>query len=384
MRRVAFLVASLACAAGLPAQQTKRLPIIAGSNDVNVLVELDGTVKSWGSPFTGSGAYLGDGTDGQATRKELAPVPGMHDIIGAAVGGQQVLLLSRDGTVFTWGRNNHCELGTGDTNKQLTPVVIAGLQGVTQVAATNGLSGAVLADGSVMMWGSSRIGLLGNGLTGDAANCAKSPIKVDGLTGVVRLAMDGSNVIVLKKDGTVWGWGKNANGELCDGTTERRVHPVQMQGITNAVDIGADANTVVVLADGTVRTCGSNVDGEMGASPKNPSPSTPFKVAGVAGAVAVQIAAGATMVRLGDGTLLGWGVGYQGRLGDGHGARPYAPPHPPVGLGPVLVHYFASNSGYAIRADGQVMAWGIFWANGVGPTEWVLKPIPFFKVKLPE
>lgn len=34
-----------------------------------------------------------------------------------------------------------------------------------------------------------------------------------------------------------------------------------------------------------------------------------------------------------------------------------------------------------LARDGTVMAWGI-WANGKGPTEWVLKPIPLFKVVL--
>ena len=40
---------------------------------------------------------------------------------------------------------------------------------------------------------------------------------------------------------------------------------------------------------------------------------------------------------------------------------------------------YASNSGYGVRADGTIMAWGIYVG---GPKEWALAPIPFFKVKL--
>ena len=84
------------------------------------------------------------------------------------------------------------------------------------------------------------------------------------------------------------------------------------------------------------------------------------------------------MVRPKDGTLLGWGRGMHGSLGDGYIDRITPKPHAPVGLGPVLAHFYASNSGFAVREDGTVMAWGIFVG---GPKEWALTPVPFFKVK---
>lgn len=74
-------------------------------------------------------------------------------------------------------------------------------------------------------------------------------------------------MLALKNDGTVWGWGPNSNGELCDGTTERRNWPVQMKGIAHAVDIAIDYDSAVVLADGTVWRCGSNVHAEMAKKP---------------------------------------------------------------------------------------------------------------------
>lgn len=382
-RFISLLAASLACAAALSAQAADRLPVIAGAMHVYVLVEADGTVQTWGSPHDAEGPYLGDGTDGYVKeRKEPAPLPGVADIADAAVGPQHVLLLKRDGTVLSWGRNNGCEVGSGDEKRRLSPEPVAGLRGVRQVAAAESLSGAVLDDGTVWMWGSNAGGHLANGRAGYAEPCAMSPVKVEGLTGVKRIAMDGANVLVLKEDGTVWGWGRGG-GALGDGTTEKRLRPVQMQGIANAVDIAIDGNSVVLLADGTVRMSGG-WGAEMGEAKKGPAHTTPVKIPGVADAVAVRTAQGATMVRLKNGTLLGWGNGYFGKLGDGRGnresGRETATPHAPIGLGPVLAHYYASNSGFAIRADGQVMAWGIFSPDG--KDEWVTKPIPLFKVKL--
>jgi alpha-tubulin suppressor-like RCC1 family protein len=353
----------------------RRVPLISGEMGVNVLVEVDGTVKSWGAP-QGDGTYLGDGTDG--SRKTPGPLPGVSGIVDAAVAAGHALLLRRDGTVLTWGRNQGCELTVTDDHKRLTPFAVPGVRDAVQVAVGHMFSAAVLRDGAVMVWGTNEGGFLANGKSGWKEPCAIMPVAVEGLTGVKKIAI-GNSVLVLKNDGTVWGWGPNKNGELCDGTTEKRNRPVQMKGIANAVDIAIDHNSAVVLADGTVWRCGSNVYGEMAKKPDHSEDTkytTPVKMAGISNAVEVRTS-GATMVRLKDGTLLGWGSGIFGSLGDGKIDKVTPNPHPPIGLGPVLAHYYASNSGYAIRADGTVMAWGFYTS---GPVEWALKPVPFFKV----
>ena len=117
---------------------------------------------------------------------------------------------------------------------------------------------------------------------------------------------------------------------------------------------------------------------------KKPEPesvkyTTPVQIAGINSAVAVRLASG-TMVRLKDGTLLGWGSGIFGALGDGFIDKVTPKPHPPTGLGPVIDFNFASNSGYAIRADGTLMSWAFY--VGSGGKEWQLTPVPLYKVKL--
>jgi alpha-tubulin suppressor-like RCC1 family protein len=370
----ALLLPALAAAAEpLP---LRRVPLIAGEMGVNVLVEVDGTVKSWGSP-QGDGTYLGDGTEG--SRKTPEPIPGVRDIVDAAVAPGHALLLARDGTVLTWGRNRSCELGVTDDRKRLTPFPVKGVHDAVQVAAGHLFSAAVLRDGTVMAWGSNDSGFLANGKSGWGQPCAIAPVMVEGLSGVKKIAI-GNSVLALKHDGTVWGWGPNKNGELCDGTTEQRNRPVQMKGIAQAVDIDIDHVSAVVLADGTVWRCGTNAYAEMARKPEPESVKhpTPVQIAGITGAVAVRTA-GSTMVRLRDGTLLGWGSGIFGGLGDGFIDKVTPKPHPPTGLGPVLVPYYASNSGYAIRADGTVMAWAFHVG---GAKEWQLTPVPLFKVKL--
>lgn len=161
---------------------------------------------------------------------------------------------------------------------------------------------------------------------------------------------------MLKHDGTVWGWGPNRNGELCDGTTEPRYRPVRMNGIANAVDVDIEENaSATVLADGTVWRCGMNAYSEMAKKnePESVKYTTPQQIPGITTAVAVRTG-GAAMVRLKDGTLLGWGSGIFGGLGNGRVEGIFPKPAPPIGLGPVLEHFWASNSAYAIKADGMM------------------------------
>jgi alpha-tubulin suppressor-like RCC1 family protein len=307
----------------------------------------------------------------------------VHDIVDAAVAPGHALLLARDGTVLTWGRNRSCELTVTDDRKRLTPFPVPGVHDAVSVATGLMFSAAVLRNGTVMVWGSNEDGLLANGKSGRGEPCAIAPVMVEGLSGVKKIAIGTSSLLALKHDGTVWGWGPNKNGELCDGTTERRNRPVQMKGIANAVDIAIDYDSAVVLGDGTVWRCGSNVHAELARKPDKSEDTrytTPVQIAGITNAVAVTTA-GATMVRLKDGTLLGWGEGMFGSLGDGFIDKVTPTPHPPIGLGAVLAHYYASNSGYAILADGTVMAWGIYGGDKGG---WIKKPIQYMKVKLSE
>lgn len=333
MRRFAWswMMLGVAFASELLAQTPKRLPVIAGNGLVHVLVELDGTVRTWGDPKRmATSPSLGDGTKPGAKVEEPRLLAGVRDVVDAVAGDTQVLLLKRDGTVLAWGFNSECEVGTGDGKTTLAPVPIAGLRNVRQIAAGNNVSGAVLEDGSVWLWGWGKKGQLANGLWGYLTPCARVPTKVEGLSGVKQISLGDLSAVAVKDDGTVWGWGTNANGELCDGTSEHRPRPVQMKGITNAVAAVVTGNSIIVLADGTVRMCGSNDSFALGdPSEDGQTHAMPFRVPGVTSARSARMSGATTIVQLADGTLRGWGSGYYGALGDGRYAdfrRNHIPP----------------------------------------------------------
>jgi alpha-tubulin suppressor-like RCC1 family protein len=370
--------AAPALGAGELSLPLRRLPLVVGEFGMKLLVETDGTVLSWGTP-QGDGSYIGDGTE--RGREEPAPLEGVRDIVDAAISMRHSVLLRRDGTVLTWGRNDACDLTVKDDRKRLSPFQVAGVRSAVQIAATRLFTAAVLRDGTVMVWGSNEGGLLANGKK--ERECAYAPVLVEGLSGVKKLVL-GHSILVLKEDGTVWGWGANKNGQLCDGTTEPRYRPVQMKNIANAVDIAIDQASSIVLADGTVWRCGLNTYADMAKKPEPDSVkyTTPQQIPGITTAVSVR-SDGSTIVRLKDGTLLGWGSGIFGALGNGHIEGDFPRPAPPIGLGPVLDHSYA-NAWYAIKEDGTMWSWAFYIGDKPGSKkEWQLTPVPWRKVKMP-
>lgn len=375
MKRVAVCVVIAGLAAGtLVRAQTsaKRVPIITGNGMVQVLVNADGTVETWGDPGQmDPNISLGDGVRPSAAREVTSPrpLPSLTDIVDAAAAISHVLLLKRDGTVLAWGDNDDCQLGTGTDKASHAPIPVPGLKSVKQIAVSTLVSGAVLSDGTVWTWGAAK------------KSCTKVPTKVEGLTGVTRLALDDASALAVKSDGTVWTWGENKSGQLCDGTKLAHAAPAPIKGIANAVDASINGNSIIVLADGTVRVCGSNLDGALGDAPSVKEHLTPFQVPGLTGVRSATAGSGKTFVQLADGTLRAWGNGYYGALGDGKGDSWSAKPRAPIGLGPVLAHYFSGNTSYAIRADGTVMVWCLPAPPGE-KTQFVLTPRPGFTVRL--
>jgi alpha-tubulin suppressor-like RCC1 family protein len=110
--------------------------------------------------------------------------------------------------------------------------------------------------------------------------------------------------------------------------------------------------------------------------PESVKYTTPQQIPGITTAVAVHTR-GTTFVRLKDGTLLGWGSGIFGALGNGHIEGTFPRPTPPIGLGPVLDLFLTNSTTFALKADGIMWTWG-------GDRREELTPRPWRKMKLPD
>jgi hypothetical protein len=84
-----------------------------------------------------------------------------------AVGAGQAhsLAVTASGAVYAWGLNAQGQLGDGTTTPRLTPVLLAGLAGITSVAGGSGHSVALDGTDAVWTWGLNTNGQLGDGTT---------------------------------------------------------------------------------------------------------------------------------------------------------------------------------------------------------------------------
>lgn len=162
----------------------------------------------------------------------VAQVIGLPPIASVSCGISVRYCLARtiDGHVWAWGDNTYGQLGDGTTTGRTVPIQVPGLASVAQVVAGAVASYAVATDGSAFSWG----GGSGNSLyLGRAVNAdAALPKPVTLRAKVVGMAASTQHVVVQLLDGSLWGWGANAFGELGDGSSgNSSALPVQALGI---------------------------------------------------------------------------------------------------------------------------------------------------------
>jgi len=212
---------------------------------------------------------------------------------------------------------------------------------------------ALKKNGTVWAWGNNENGQIGDGTTEDSV-IALPTLE---LTGIRKLAAGDFFSLALKDDGTVWAYGQNDFGQLGDGTVEDRTQAVQVSGLTNIVGIAAgDAHSVALRDDGSVWTWGANRYGQLGDGTSGDS-RTPLRVSALSDVIAVAAGGGWTMALKSDGTVWSWGQNDVGQLGDETTDNRNTPALISA-LSDVEAIAAGDYHGLALNTDGTVSAWG--------------------------
>jgi alpha-tubulin suppressor-like RCC1 family protein len=300
---------------------------VAAGYDHSLAVISDGSVWSWGSNTFGQ---LGTGSAQSAASPQL--VSGISGTITkVATGWSHSLALGSDGTVWAWGDNQYGELGDGNLIQSNTPVKLVGLSNVTQIAAGDDWSLALRSDGTVWAWGNNLYNELGAQVP-DVYDASDVPVQVAGLSGVTQIAAGASfgmaiqttvKLGFLRHSLFTWGqevWGQVGNGQLTDPESPGGViNPYQVTGIPAPAAIAAGTySAMMVGTDGSVWGWGQNLFGNLGVGSGNGILYSPTQTLNPGSGI-IQLAAGYDYV-LGlrsDGTVVAWGNNSNGQLGDG-------------------------------------------------------------------
>jgi alpha-tubulin suppressor-like RCC1 family protein len=222
----------------------------------------DGTLWSWGRNNEGQ---LGDLT--VIGRQAPVKVGGIDKTntavwIAFSAGGVHSLGIQKDGSLWTWGDNTSGQLGNASsgTTPVPTPTKIGSLN-YTSVSAGAAHSMAIGANGTLWAWGANGSGQLGNNAGVGTVN---APLQISTDTDWTVIAAGGLHTLAVRKDGTLWAWGSNADGQLGSGGTDQ-ASPQQVGTERTWVTVSAgDGHSAGLKADNTLWTWGRNADGQLG------------------------------------------------------------------------------------------------------------------------
>ncbi|OEJ23331.1 hypothetical protein AS594_01245 [Streptomyces agglomeratus] len=270
-------------------------------------------VMSWGA---GDAGQLGDA--GSGDRWSPGPVTGLNrgqvaEISAGGTGSDTSFAVARleDGTVRAWGHDAAGQLGNGTRHDRAVPDVVAGLQGVDDVAA-GGAHALATGKGRVWSWGENGDGQLGNNRFGDDSTV---PVRVPSISQARQVAAGCDFSLVLMEDGTVWSWGSGERGQLGTGERAAQSLPQEVKNLSNVAEVVAGCHHGVARTeDGIVWTWGDNGQGQLGDGTAKTSSSEPVKARWLRDIRRITAGADHTFALRNDDTVYGWGSNRYGQF----------------------------------------------------------------------
>jgi alpha-tubulin suppressor-like RCC1 family protein len=357
---------------------------IAASEGNSCVVLRSGKAACWGNNTYGQLGQghtrnLGDapGELAQLTPIEVDPADAM---VAVALGSGSACGLTGRGAVYCWGRNEHGQLGRGDTEHvgdqpgEMQKLVAVPLgAAATALSLSPGTSCALLSGGAVKCWGDNGADndLLGKGQTqpiGDDPGevAALAPIDFGGAVATA-ISAGPSHACASLVDGQIACWGM-----IPRDFTSGWLAPLPVRIDPGAAAIGVAAgqyHTCVLLQGGQIKCWGGStgVLASLGALAAH----APVDLGTDAVATAVEVGNGYSCALLTGGALECWGENGTGELGQGVSTPQLNDPSvlAPVNLGTGLaVLGFAVGTDHtcAIVDGGRVKCWGGNWAGALG------------------
>jgi alpha-tubulin suppressor-like RCC1 family protein len=181
-----------------------------------------------------------------------------------------------------WGENLQGQLGTfWKSNEEPRPVGVQGLSNIEGIAMGVSYSLMLLDNGTVRAAGANNHGQVGDGAWTDTweRGLPNTTVSESGgaLSGVKEVAAGGAHAVALLENGTVKTWGTNENGNLGNGTSgfelvakeeQRRpktVKPLQEETPLTVLKVAGGAGSdFALMSDHTLRAWGGDQNGELG------------------------------------------------------------------------------------------------------------------------
>lgn len=260
--------------------------------------------------------------------------------IAVAAGGDHTVVVKADGTVWSFGENKFGQLGNGievvegtdDPPYNLAPVKASGIKDAAAARVGWGYTLVLLKNGTAAGMGRNDYGQLSNNLKPEIEFKSRAVTFMvlgdegdEPFSGITDLAVGVLHAVILDNNKNVWTIGFNDFGQLGNGSTSPAYNPVKVSGLTDIIAIGTGPlASYAVKKDGTVWAWGSNAYGKLGRKTAG-NILTPVKINGLSGIVAVDGGRDFTLALKKDGTVWALGRNDSGQLGNGTGTNSITP-----------------------------------------------------------
>ncbi|MEK8131433.1 hypothetical protein WMW72_26340 [Paenibacillus filicis] len=217
------------------------------------------TVKDDGSVWMYARDYEAENTWYFSITKPIQ-LPVLKNITKVSTDNAYSAALDRDGRVWVW---NSTKLGQPKLAFDAKIQAVPDLKKIVDIQVTVGTLIALKEDGTVLQ-GKYNYGMDWNELQGAEVRFHQVP----NLTHVAKLGTgQGRHHLVIKEDGTVWGWGPNGDGALTGSLDEGQEtysttlgylgkqvpEPIQIQGLSKIKEVSSGAyHNLALSEDGTV------------------------------------------------------------------------------------------------------------------------------------
>ena len=219
-------------------------------------------------------------------------------------------ILKNDGTLWGCGYNKRGTLGlvTDTSNKATFTQITTNADDIKSVHG--GYDYTFILKNDDTLWGCGRNGDGELGL-GDTSERSTFTQITDGVKSVY---CGYEHTIILKNDNTLWGSGYNVYGQLGLGDTNNRYIFTKITGDVKSVCCG-DGHTLILKNDGTLWGCGANDYGQLGLGDTTQRSIFTQIAINTDNIKSVCCGESYTLILKNDGTLWGCGVNGSGQLG---------------------------------------------------------------------
>ena len=331
----------------------------------------------YGTGWNGDGQLTDSGDKTSLTKIEMPTTMSVNvKPKYIACGSRHTVVLMTDGSLYGTGKNGYGQLGLGDTVDKtvLTKIDMPVNVKPKYIACGSDHTVVLMTDGSLYGTGNNTDGQLTD--SGDKTSLTKIEMPTTMSVNVKPkyIACGSYHTVVLMTDGSLYGTGKNTDGQLTDSGDKTSLTKIDMP-TTMSVNVKpkyiacGNLHTVVLMTDGSLYGTGNNYSGQLtGTSPPYAKTElTEFTTSDGLTLTPKYIACGGshTVVLMTDGFLYGTGNNFNGQLtgtGNKSSLTPIPIPTIPAGLTPKYISC-GENHTVVLMTDGSLYGTG---KNGYG------------------